>query len=126
MNFGEGQRVTRKNTHTDRVSADMFHLKSKKAGAGKANWGRPGDEMNEVPLDEHDPAYDSADELFDKAFGGKHRNTQFDWAAAQDLSDEDNSAMDEIEEELRDQWMTSVEKELADIEAEGEAFFSQP
>lgn len=108
----------------DRVSAEMFHLKNKKHGAGKANWGRPGDEMNEVDLDVHDPAYDSCDELFDKAFGGKHKNTQFDWAAAQDLSDEDNSAMDEIEAEMRDQWLLSVEKELAEVEAEGEAFFN--
>mmetsp|Transcript_3353 Transcript_3353/g.5379 ORF Transcript_3353/g.5379 Transcript_3353/m.5379 type:complete len:137 (-) Transcript_3353:258-668(-) len=123
--YGEGTRVTRKNTHTDRLSAETFHLRNKKAGAGKANWGRPGDELNEVELDVHDPAYDSADELFDNAFGGKHKNTQYDWAQLNDLSSEDSDAMDQIEETMREQWMQSVEAELADdtLQDEGEAFF---
>ena len=61
---------------------------SKRHGAGKANWGRPGDEIIEASIDENDPAYDSADELFGAAFGSNSRDTNYDWAVIADLTDQ--------------------------------------
>ena len=98
---------------------------SKRQGAGKANWGRPGDEMLEADIDENDPAYDSADELFEAAFGSNSRNTIYDWSAITALNDEDDSAMDEIEEAMREDWMERAKIEQAEVEDEGEAFFAQ-
>ena len=93
-------------------------------GAGKANWGRPGDELVEVSLDEHDPAYDSAEELFEAAFGGcAVRNPRLDWAAITELSDEDEHAMDEIEDAMRQDWLEKLDLEQDELEAEAESFF---
>ena len=95
-------------------------------GAGKANWGRPGDELVEAHQDEHDPAYDSAEELLERAFGVcAMRNPHFDWSAVAELTDEDESAMDEIEEAMRQEWMDQVESEQAELEAEAEQFFEE-
>ncbi len=98
---------------------------SKRQGAGKANWGRPGDEMLYTVIDENDPAYDSADELFGAAFGSNLRNTIYDWSAVAELTDEDNCAMDEIEEAMREDWMEQANVEQAEVEVEGAAFFAQ-
>ena len=97
----------------------------KRDGAGKANWGRPGDELDWDPIDERDPNYDSADELFENAFGSTVCDTQYDWAGVVDISDDDHSAMNEIEEQMRQDWLSAVETEMVDIQDEGEAFFSQ-
>jgi hypothetical protein len=98
---------------------------SKRQGAGKANWGRPGDEMFDTVIDEHDPAYDSADELFGAAFGSSSRNTNYDWSVVTELTDEDDCAMDEIEEAMREDWMERAKMEQAEVEEEGEAFFGE-
>ncbi len=98
----------------------------KRMGAGKANWGRPGDELLEVALDAHDPAYDSAEELLEAAFGiCAVRNPRFDWSAVAELTEEDESAMDEIEEAMRQEWMDQVESEQAELEAEAAHFFGE-
>jgi hypothetical protein len=76
-------------------------------------------------IDERDPCYDSADELFETAFGSRVRNTQYDWAAVAQLSDEDDCAMDEIEEAMREEWIARADMEQAEVEMEGEAFFAQ-
>ena len=98
---------------------------SKRQGAGKANWGRPGDEMLDTVIDENDPAYDSADELFGAVFGSDSRNTMYDWSAVTELTDEDDSAMDGIEEAMREDWMDRAKMEQAEVEDEGEAFFAE-
>jgi len=122
--YGSGSVATRKNTHSDRQSGGLyFHASMKKNGSGNANWGKPGDELDIAPIDQEDPAYDSADELFEKAFGGRPKNTKFDWSAVQDLSDEDDAAMTEIEEAMKEDFMREVEKEVAELQDEGEAFF---
>eukprot|EP00961_Rhodomonas_salina_P024366 328136-Rhodomonas_salina.1 len=121
---GTGNNATRKNTHTDRQSGGMyFHAATKKGGSGTANWGKPGDELEIAPIDHDDPAYDSADELFEKAFGGNPKNTKFDWSSWEDMSDEDNLAMTEIEEQMKEDFLREVEKEVVELEDEGEAFF---
>ena len=73
----------------------------------------------------HDPAYDSADELFENAFGSSSRNTKYDWSTLIGLSDEDEAAMDEIEDAMREEWMEKATIEQVEIEDEGEAFFSE-
>jgi hypothetical protein len=92
---------------------------------GKVNWGQPGDELLDTVVDEHDPAYDSADELFETAFGSKSRNTQYDSSALADLTDEDELAMDEIEVAMREAWIEKANLEQAEVEDEGEEFFSR-
>ena len=68
----------------------------------------------------------SADELFQKAFGTSPPSTSsFDWSAVQDLSDEDQMAMNEIEDAMREEWMRNYEKEAEDISDEAEEFFGQ-
>ena len=96
---------------------------SKRQGSGKANWGRPGDELLDVPIDHMDPSYDSAEELMERAFGKYAKCSNFDWAAFADLSDEDHMAMNEIEDEIRHEWLEKHSAEQAEIEDEGEAFF---
>ena len=58
------------------------------------NWGHPGDELFEAPLDELDPSYDSAEENFEKAYAAHKKNVQkieveVDWA---DLVNEAHSS----------------------------------
>jgi len=72
-----------------------------------------------------DPAYDSCDELFEKAFGkprGSHVN--FNWAAADDVSDSDNEQMDEIEAKMQSDWMREVERELKEVQDDAEEWFN--
>eukprot|EP00286_Rhodomonas_abbreviata_P023288 CAMPEP_0181303718 /NCGR_PEP_ID=MMETSP1101-20121128/8720_1 /TAXON_ID=46948 /ORGANISM="Rhodomonas abbreviata, Strain Caron Lab Isolate" /LENGTH=49 /DNA_ID=CAMNT_0023409335 /DNA_START=243 /DNA_END=392 /DNA_ORIENTATION=+ len=45
--------------HTSHVP---FSDSEKKGGAGKGNWGVPGQEDGDIPLDKKDPNYDSSDE----------------------------------------------------------------
>ncbi len=80
--------------------------------------------MDDV-IDENDPAYDSADELFGAAFESRSRNTNDDWSAVAELTDEDRRAMDEIEDAMREDWMERAKVEQAEVEDEGEAFFAQ-
>lgn len=98
---------------------------TKRGGAGKANWGRLGDENFDTTIDEQDPAYDSADELFENAFGSCSKNTMYDWSAVIHLSDEDDLAMNEIEDAIREEWVERADREQKDIEDEGEAFFTE-
>jgi hypothetical protein len=79
--------------------------------------------MLQVRLDEYDPAYDSADELFDRAFGIAAPK-DFDWSAVADLSEEDNNAMTEIDAAMEAEWMHRHQFEQADVEDEGKAFFA--
>jgi hypothetical protein len=81
--------------------------------------------MLEARIDENDPAYDSADELFGAAFGSNSTNTNYDWSIVAELTDEDDSAMDEIEEAMREDWMERANLEQAEVEEEGAAFFAQ-
>ena len=53
------------------------------------------------------------------------RGTQYDWAGVVDISDDDHCTMNEIEEQMRQDWLSAVETEMVDIQDEGEAFFSQ-
>mmetsp|Transcript_662 Transcript_662/g.1402 ORF Transcript_662/g.1402 Transcript_662/m.1402 type:complete len:96 (-) Transcript_662:180-467(-) len=79
--------------------------------------------MVQVNVDEYDPAYDSADDLFDRAFGiAAPKN--FDWSAVADLSEEDNNAMTEIDAAMEAEWMHRHKCEQADVEDEGKAFFA--
>ncbi len=80
--------------------------------------------LDDCAIDERDPCYDSADELFEAAFGSCARNTQYDWSAVAELSAEDDSAMDEIEEAMREDWIATADLEQAEVDAEGEAFFA--
>jgi hypothetical protein len=91
---------------------------------GKVNWGRPGDELIESAVDEHVPAYDSADELFENACGSNSRNTQYDWSILADLTEEDELAMDEIEVAMCEAWIEKANHEQAEVEDEGEEFFA--
>ncbi len=81
--------------------------------------------MLDAVIDENDPAYDSADELFEAAFGSNSRNTPYDWSSISDLAYEDDCAMDEIEEAVREDWMERAQIEQVEVEDEGEAFFAQ-
>ena len=85
---------------------------------------RLGDELVDTVVDEHDPAYDSADELFETAFGSNSRNTQYDWSTLADLTDEDGLAMDEIEVAMREDWIEKAYIQQAEVEDEGEELFS--
>ena len=80
--------------------------------------------MMDAAVDEHDPAYDSADELFENAFGSESRNMQYDWSGLAELTDEDESAMDEIEIAMREEWVERASFEQAEVEEEGREFFS--
>jgi len=106
-------------------SAAVNELPKRRAAGKVVDWGRPGDEMlDDGAIDERDPSYDSADELFEAAFGSCVRNTQYDWAAVAELSAEDDCAMDEIEEAMREEWIATADLEQAEVDAEGEAFFA--
>ncbi len=78
--------------------------------------------MLDAVIDENDPAYDSADELFEAAFGSDSRNAPYDWSAISDPADEDDCAMEEIEEAVREDWMERAQIEQVEVE---EAFFAQ-
>jgi len=121
--FGFGKKATKRNTHSDRGSAKV---QVKKGGAGCCNWGRAGDEVIEDPLSRDDPAYDSCDELFEKAFGRpKGGHVDFDWAAMDSMSDSDNDQMDEIEAQMKSEWMKKVESEFQGCEDDAEEFFNK-
>lgn len=74
-------------------------------------------------MDEYDPAYDSAEELFDRAFGVPAPKS-FDWSTVTDFSEEDNAAMSEIDAAMEAEWMRQHQIEQADVEDEGKAFFA--
>lgn len=46
-----------------RHGSDRAHGAPKKGGAGKGNWGRPGDELKAFKISKRDPNYDSEEEL---------------------------------------------------------------
>jgi hypothetical protein len=97
----------------------------KKNGAGKGNWGKAGDELSlDVALDEHDPAYDSADELYSRAFGTSPPSG-FSWNQVNDISEDDNEAMNEIEAVMMSDWLSEQFKEAAGIQDEAEEFFNK-
>ena len=78
-----------------------------------------------IEIEGHDPAYDSAEELFENAFGSKTKNTKYDWSMLVELSDEDETAMDEIEVAMLEEWIEKASLEQEEIEDEGETFFSE-
>jgi len=97
----------------------------KKGGAGKGNWGKAGDDLDEdLALDENDPGYDSAEELFGKAFGSSPPSG-FSWDQVNDISNDDNEAMNEIEAAIKDAWLTQVTKEVAECQDDAEEFFNK-
>ena len=97
----------------------------KKKGAGKGNWGKAGEELSlDVALDEHDPAYDSADELYSRAFGTSPPSG-FSWNQVNDISEDDNEAMNEIEAVMMSDWLSEQFKEAAGIQDEAEEFFNK-
>ena len=60
------------------------------------NWGHPGDELLDVPIDEFDPSYDSSEEIFEKAYAAHKKSSitiEVDWAdlvkEAEILNDDD-------------------------------------
>jgi len=66
------------------------------------------------------------DELFEKAFGRpKGGHVDFDWAAMDSMSDSDNDQMDEIEAQMKSEWMKKVESEFQGCEDDAEEFFNK-
>mmetsp|Transcript_8361 Transcript_8361/g.21661 ORF Transcript_8361/g.21661 Transcript_8361/m.21661 type:complete len:135 (-) Transcript_8361:208-612(-) len=127
LQHGFGKKGTRRNTHTDRMNTTGT-ASGKFQHKRLLNWGgRPEDETVDdfSALSPADPAYDSCDELFEKAFGkprGSHVN--FNWAAADDVSDSDNEQMDEIEAKMQSDWMREVERELKEVQDDAEEWFN--
>ena len=123
--FGNGKKGTRRNTHTDRINMTGQET-GKYAQKRSLKWGKPGDEMGEDAISPEDPNYDSADELFEKAFGTERGgHIAFDWAAVADLSEDDSDNMDECEASMKDAWVREVEEELHEVEDDAEEFFAQ-
>jgi len=48
----------------------------------------------------------------------------FNWAAADDVSDSDNEQMDEIEAKMQSDWMREVERELKEVQDDAEEWFN--
>jgi hypothetical protein len=93
----------------------------KRGGAGRANWGKPGDELFD---DIHDFDCTQASHLED-ALG----NAGFKLSEVQGLSAEDHYNMEEqevraLEHEIREDWVRMQELESREIQDEGEEFFS--
>jgi len=113
--YGNGKKATRHNLKADRRSANgpaTSKVCNKKKGNGACNWGAPGDEMNPVDLDRADPAYDSCDELMEKAFGTSPSDRRhFDWTFVQDCDDADAKMMDEIEAQMCSDWMKDMDRD---------------
>lgn len=110
---------TRRNTASDRKpgagSVAGRHPGLKRGGAGFANWGRAGDELwDEEQYDYTDP---SAEEALAAANG-------LEWREVDDLSDEDSSNMDALEEAMREDWLSSQSSESQQIADDAEEFFN--
>ena len=111
--------ATRRNTASDRKagagSVMPGRQSSKRGGTGHANWGRPGDELyDDVEVDYTDL---SAEEALVTANG-------LEWSEVDDLSDEDQSNMDELEAAMREDWLSRQASESQQIQDEGEDFFN--
>ena len=105
--------ATRRNTACDRKagagSVSAGRAIPKKGGAGRANWGKPGDEYYYDDCDEFDCNDLSPAEAI----------------AIDSLSDEDKSNMEDLEDAMREEWLRTQEYEQdSEIQEEGEAFFN--
>jgi hypothetical protein len=116
--------ATRRNTACDRKAgagsvASTGRAMTKKGGAGRANWGKPGDEYYDDDCSDFDCTDLSPEEAIACTSG-------LEWAEVDSLSDEDQSNMDELEEAMREDWLRTQESESQDneIQDEGEAFFN--
>ena len=115
--------ATRRNTTCDRKTgagsvASAGYAMPKKGGAGRANWGKPGDEYYYDDCHEFDCTDLSPEEAIACASG-------LEWAEVDSLSDEDQSNMEALEDAMRDDWLRAQESEQdSEIQDEGEAFFN--
>ena len=112
--------ATRRNTACDRKggygSIAFSFSGMKKAGAGRANWGKPGDELFDYD-DDIDYTLPSAEEALAAAAG-------LEWSEVVSLSDEDQDNMDALEEAMCEDWLRAQEEESRQIQDEGEDFFN--
>jgi len=110
---------TRRNTASDRKagagSVPGRHPGLKRGGAGFANWGRAGDELWDE--DAYDTTEPSAQEALATAVG-------LEWSEVDDLSDEDKSNMDALEEAMREDWLTAQSSESQEVADDAEEFFN--
>jgi hypothetical protein len=111
--------ATRRNTASDRKagcgSTAINRSSLKRAGYGCANWGRPGDELYD------DSSFDLTDLSAEEAWAAA---SGLEWAEVDELSDEDSSNMDALEEAMREDWLSAQENEALDLQDEGEDFFN--
>mmetsp|Transcript_15963 Transcript_15963/g.53447 ORF Transcript_15963/g.53447 Transcript_15963/m.53447 type:complete len:110 (-) Transcript_15963:1634-1963(-) len=52
---------------------------AKKHGSGKGNWGRPGDEMYNLPMSVKDPSFDPTEDAMDQALYD-HMKSGVEWS----------------------------------------------
>ncbi|EKX44507.1 hypothetical protein GUITHDRAFT_152981 [Guillardia theta CCMP2712] len=78
-----GNRPTRKNCCCDRrdgFGGQIFTKTfAKKHGSGKGNWGRPGDEMYNLPMSVKDPSFDPTEDAMDQALYD-HMKSGVEWS----------------------------------------------
>ena len=111
--------ATRRNTCCDRKSGygsvAVNFSAMKKAGAGRANWGKPEDEVYyDDGIDYTSP---SAEEALASAAG-------LEWSDVVSLSDEDHDNMEALEDAMCEDWLRTQEEESRQIRDEGEDFFN--
>jgi hypothetical protein len=113
-------RATRRNTACDRRagsgSVTCWRVALKRGGAGRANWGKPGDELF---ADYNDFDCTQASHLEDAL-----ATAGFKWSEVQDLSDEDDYNMEALEQAMCEHWLETQKDESQEIQDEGEDFFN--
>jgi hypothetical protein len=88
----------------------------KRGGAGRANWGKPGDELLD---DINDFDCTQASHLEDAL-----TTAGFTWSEVQGLSDEDHNNMETLEQAMFEHWLETQKDESLEIQGEGEDFFN--
>ena len=113
-------RATRRNTACDRRagsgSVTCWRVALKRGGAGRANWGKPGDELFD---DINDFDCTQASHLEDAL-----ATAGFKWSEVQGLSDEDHYNMEALEQAMFEHWLETQQDESQEIQDEGEDFFN--
>jgi len=113
-------RATRRNTACDRRagsgSVTCWRVALKRGGAGRANWGKPGDELF---ADYNDFDCTQASHLEDAL-----ATAGFKWSEVQSLSDEDDHNMEALEQAMFEHWMETQKDESQEIQDEGEGLIS--
>ena len=113
-------RATRRNTACDRRagagSVTFCRVALKRGGAGRANWGKPGDELFD---DINDFDCTQASHLEDAL-----ATAGFKWSEVHGLSDEDHCNMEALEQAMSEHWLETQKDESQEIQDEGEDFFN--